>query len=113
MTLSPPFLDSAADSAIPVEPIRAADWPRWAETHAANLRELAAATDFRGQPGRILLVPSTDGRIERVLFGLGDKPTPMLFGALGAQLPAGDYRFALPLRDLSPTLAAVAWALGA
>jgi leucyl aminopeptidase len=112
VTDSLPFLEASTDHAIPIEPIRAADWARWTEGHAASLLNLAEAADFRGQAGRILLAPSTDGKIERVLFGLGDKPSPMLFGALGAQLPAGDYRIAQPLRELSPTLAAVAWALG-
>jgi leucyl aminopeptidase len=107
-----PLLDSSAEGAIPIESIRAADWPRWAEAHAAPLRTLAAAVDFRGQPGRLLLVPSTDGRLERVLFGLGDKPSPMLYGALGAQLPAGDYRLGNGAREFSATLIAVAWALG-
>lgn len=105
-------LVETADPAIPIESIRAADWPRWAEAHAATLRTLAEAVDFRGQAGRILLVPSTDGRLERVLFGLGDKPTPMLFGVPGGQLPAGDYRLASGARELNATLIAVAWALG-
>jgi leucyl aminopeptidase len=106
-----PLLDSSAEGAIPIESIRAADWPRWAESHAAPLRTLAAAVDFRGQPGRLLLAPSTDGRLERVLFGLGDRPSPMLYGVLGAQLPAGDYRLANGARDFNATLIAIAWAL--
>ncbi|HWA22761.1 MAG TPA: leucyl aminopeptidase family protein, partial [Caulobacterales bacterium] len=107
-----PLIETAPE-ATPIEAIRAADWPAWAEAHAASLRRLAGAVDFRGQPGRILLAPATDGRIERVLFGLGDKPSPLLFGSLGASLPAGDYRLASGARDFSPTLIAVAWALGA
>ncbi len=107
-----PLLDFAVDAA-QIEAIRASDWPAWAEAHASNLRVLAGAVDFRGQAGRILLAPATDGRVERVLFGLGDKPNPLLFGTLGANLPAGDYRLGGGARDISPTLIAIAWALGA
>jgi leucyl aminopeptidase len=112
MTDALPFIDSPTASAIPIEPIRAADWPRWAESHAASLRVLAEAHDFKAQAGRIVLAPSTDGHIERVLFGLGDKPTPLLFGALAAHLPTGDYRLATTPREWPATLIAVAWALG-
>src|SRR5262249_14593569 len=68
---------------------------------------------FRGQAARILLVPATDGSIERVLFGLGDKPTPLLIGALGAHLPSGDYALAPAAREFPGTLEAIAWAMGA
>ena len=84
MPLPPLFLDTPNDPATPIHPIRAADWSKWIDTRPATLRTLAAAHDFKGQAGRILLVPATDGSIERVLFGLGDKPTPLLIGLLGA-----------------------------
>ncbi|MGE3867711.1 MAG: leucyl aminopeptidase family protein, partial [Hyphomonadaceae bacterium] len=112
MTAEPPFARDVSEAPVTIEPIRAADWPRWRDGHAQTLATLAESVDFRGQPGRILLAPGTDGRIERVLFGLGDKPTPMLLGAAAAQLPAGGYRLAPTARDLPPTLALIAWALG-
>ncbi len=48
---------------------------------------MATAVDFRGQAGRILLAPATDGHVERVLFGLGDKPSPLLFGSWAPACP--------------------------
>jgi leucyl aminopeptidase len=106
-----PLLDRAG-AAVPVHAIRASEWEAFAAARADSLRKFAAAHDFRGQQGRILLVPATDGAIERVLFGLGDKPTPMLFGLLGQHLPAGDYTIAWAPREFDATLMATAWAMG-
>lgn len=110
MTDSPLIERSAG--AVPVHAVRMSEWESFAAARADSLRRLAAAHDFRGQQGRILLVPATDGSIERVLFGLGDKPTPMLIGLLGQNLPAGDYSIAWAPREFDATAMAVAWAMG-
>jgi leucyl aminopeptidase len=60
-----------------------------------------------------LLVPATDGSIERVLFGVGDKANAMAIGTLAQNLPAGDYRIAFAPREFAPTMIATAWGLGA
>jgi leucyl aminopeptidase len=108
-----PFLADHSAHAVPIHALKPADWPAWSEDRSEALRRLAAAHDFTGQAGRILMVPATDGAIERVLFGLGDKPTPMSIGALAAQLPSGDYRLAQAPREFGAGLAAIAWGLGA
>lgn len=108
-----PFLTGAGASAVPIYVIRSAEWAQWIERHSETLRRLAAAHDFQAQNGRILLAPATDGAIERVLFGVGDKAAAMAIGALAQQLPAGDYRLAFAPREFAPTLTAIAWGLGA
>jgi leucyl aminopeptidase len=108
-----PLIDAPAPSAIPVHALRTSEWESWSAARSDSLRKLAAAHDFRAQNGRILLVPATSGEIERVLFGVGEKATPMTFGTLGQNLPAGDYTLAWAPREFDPTLVAVAWALGA
>ena len=106
------FLEPGDDAATPIHLIRAADWQKWREARPESQRTLAAAHDFAGQRGRILLVPATDGSIERVLFGLGDKPNPLLIGLLASNLPSGGYALAADSREFPGTLAAVAWAMG-
>jgi len=108
-----PFLTGAGASAVPIYVIRSAEWAQWIERHSETLRRLAAAHDFQAQNGRILLAPATDGAIERVLFGVGDKAAAMAIGALAQHLPAGDYRLAFAPREFAPTLTAIAWGLGA
>ena len=108
-----PLLDSPVPAAIPIQALRTGEWEGWIATRADSLKKLAVANDFRAQNGRILLVPSTAGDIERVLFGVGDKATAMTFGLLGQHLPSADYAIAWAPRDLDATLIATAWALGA
>jgi leucyl aminopeptidase len=108
-----PFLTETAPNSVPIHVIRTAEWGQWIERHAETLRRLAAAHDFQAQNGRILLAPATDGSIERVLFGVGDKANAMAIGTLAQNLPAGDYRVAFAPREFAPTQIAIAWGLGA
>jgi leucyl aminopeptidase len=109
MTL--PFLTDDA-SAVPIHVLRTSEWRHWIERHSDTLQRLASAYDFQAQNGRILVVPATDGTIERVIFGVGDKANAMMTGALAQHLPAGDYKFAFCPRDFAPTQITVAWGLG-
>ncbi|MBL8548697.1 MAG: leucyl aminopeptidase family protein [Hyphomonadaceae bacterium] len=108
-----PFILSPSQSAAPIHALRAGEWAGWIETRSEAMKRLAAAYDFRAQAGKSLIVPGTDGSIERVLFGLGEKLDPMLFGALSMQLPAGEYDLAAAPREISRTLIATAWGMGA
>jgi leucyl aminopeptidase len=108
-----PFLTDTATATVPIFAMHSGEWRDWIERHAENLRRLAAAHDFQAQNGRILLVPATDGSIERVLFGIGDKANVMAMGALAQHLPSGDYRIAAAPRAFSATSVAIAWGLGA
>lgn len=107
-----PFAAAEA-SAIPIHVLRTGSWRHWSETHSETLRRMAAAYDFRAQNGRMLVVPATDGTIERVLFGVADNANAMMIGALAQHLPAGDYKFAFGPREFAPTQVAIAWGLGA
>ena len=113
MTETLPFLNGGDASTTPIHAIRTGEWSQWVERHSEMLRRLAAAHDFAAQNGRILLVPATDGSIERVLFGVGDKATALATGALAQHLPAGDYRIASAPREFAATSVAIAWGLGA
>jgi len=110
--MSLPFLDKDA-SAVPIHALRSSEWRTWIERHSDTLQRMAAAHDFQAQNGRILLVPATDGAIERVLFGVGDKANAMAIGALAQHLPGGDYRIVFAPREFTPTNIAIAWGLGA
>ncbi|MBL8545864.1 MAG: leucyl aminopeptidase family protein [Hyphomonadaceae bacterium] len=108
-----PFLTSSDAPAVPIHVVRTGEWSQWIERHSETLRRMAAAHDFQAQNGRILLVPATDGAIERVLFGAGDKANVNVIGALAQHLPAGDYRIAFAPREFNGAGAAIAWGLGA
>jgi leucyl aminopeptidase len=108
-----PFLADPAAPAVPIHVLRAGEWSHWIERHSETLRRLAAAHDFQAQNGRILLVPATDGSIERVVFGAGDKAGATIVGALAQHLPSGDYRIAFAPKEFAPAAMAIAWGLGA
>jgi leucyl aminopeptidase len=76
-----------------------------------------AAQNFSGSAKRIVLVPSPEGKVSAVAFGIGNGqqgepsgPSELLAGLLSAGLPAGTYRIATDVSQ--PDLAALAWALG-
>jgi len=106
-----PFL-AETDAGVPIHVLRTGEWRHWIERHSDTLQRLAGAYDFQAQNGRILVVPATDGTIERVLFGVGDKANAMMIGALAQNLPAGDYKFVFSPREFTPTQVAIAWGLG-
>jgi leucyl aminopeptidase len=84
---------------------------------ASQLRWIEAS-GFKGNAKQQALLPGPDGGIAGVLLGMGDwaagepsGPSELLLGQLAQTLPAGSYRLQQAPRD--PTLAAVAWGLGA
>lgn len=111
--MSLPYLADTAAPAIPIHILRSSEWSHWIERHSETLRRFAAAHDFQAQNARILVVPATDGAIERVVFGAGDKASAQVVGALAQHLPAGDYRIAFAPKEFAPTAMAIAWGLGA
>jgi leucyl aminopeptidase len=87
MTAAADVLIAASAAALPVRPARGAD----ARDGAAAA--WAAAHDFTGKPGQVLIVPGPDGAPDHVLLGVGDTAVdPMAGRALAAKLPAGVWR---------------------
>jgi leucyl aminopeptidase len=74
----------------------------------------AEAGGFAGKAGELALVPDEKGKLEGVLFGLGDPDgagaDPFIWGKLPGLLPDGLYRLE-PVPE-NPGLAALAWVLG-
>ncbi|MET0721788.1 MAG: leucyl aminopeptidase family protein [Tardiphaga sp.] len=109
-----PFETVPAD-AIPIIFATKATWEGIAKDLPEHARQFAAANDFTAKPGKCLTLPSPDGRIAQVVFGLEDETGKSrdLFrpGALPGLLPPGVYRFANAPHDVR--LATLAFALGA
>ena len=107
MTLS--IVDPSA-VAIPVYPVDATTWPKVRPRLSPRASEFAHANDFTPAAGRCLLLPGPDGKIEAVVFGLGQSPDPFLAGKLATALPPGVYSFEKGFAD--EQLAALAFLLG-
>jgi leucyl aminopeptidase len=101
-------------STIPVTFVNAASWRELRDGLDSRTRAFADACRFEPSPGRHLLLPSAEGALAGVLFGLEatEDPNKDLFrpAALCGLLPPGAYRFANAAHD--SRLAALAFALG-
>jgi leucyl aminopeptidase len=104
--------------AIPIHPIAPRDWPAFADGAAPAVRAAATLASFAAKAGELVLVPTPEGVVERVLFGLGERdPSALSWRGLSARLAAGDYQIAFPesATGTPPARAddiALAWAVG-
>src|SRR6185437_8967403 len=108
------FETAPAAPAIPITFVTKATWDAIRDGLAPPSRQFALAHDFTAKPGKCLILPSADGLIAQVLFGLEDADArsrdPFRPGALPGLLPRGTYRFANAPHDTR--LATLAFALG-
>jgi leucyl aminopeptidase len=109
-----PFETAPGTAAIPITFATKTTWSAIARELPEQARQFAAANDFTAKPGKCLTLPSPDGQIAQVVFGLEEETARSrdLFrpGALPGLLPPGVYRFANAPHDTR--LAALAFALG-
>jgi leucyl aminopeptidase len=108
------FETAAAASAIPVTFATKATWDAICADLPAEARQFALAHGFAAKPGACLALPSADGHIAQVIFGLEEETSkfrdPFRPGQLPSLLPQGVYRFANAPHDTR--LAVLAFALG-
>jgi leucyl aminopeptidase len=112
--MHPAFQESAAAAAIPITFATKSNWEAVRATLPAAAERFATANTFTAKPGQYLALPSDDGSLAHVLFGIEDEAREWrdLFrpGQLPGLLPTGTYRFANAPHDAR--LAALAFALG-
>jgi leucyl aminopeptidase len=106
------ILEASDTPAVPVYALTVGEMPTALKAGPASLAPFAALSDFKAKAGQLLVVPDAQGAAERVLFGLGDNPSPMSFRALAGKLPAGTYRVAQAPDGLDMSQIALAFALG-
>ena len=94
--------------------INSADWDRYAKSLSDAQRVFAGERKFTAKAGQRVRLPEADGRVKRVLLGLGenDPMSEMRVGSLGESLPPGFYRFGHVPSDFDLRLAAIGWGLG-
>jgi leucyl aminopeptidase len=112
--MPPEFETAPAAAAVPITFATRTTWDAVSAGLPAQARQFALANGFTAKPGKCLMLPSPEGQIAQVIFGLDDEGSKSrdLFraGALPGLLPAGVYRFANAPHDTR--LAALAFALG-
>ena len=112
--MNSPFETAPAASAIPIYFVTKSNWVGISKELPPQAQQFAKANDFAAKSGKCLTLPSPDGQIAQVLFGLEEETSRSrdLFrpGALPGLLPPGVYRFANAPHDTR--LATLAFALG-
>ena len=87
----------------------------WLETAPERERNWARSTGFTAETGKPVLVPGENGRLGRVLAGLGAGPdaaaTMWALAGLADALPEGSYRLDPVPEGAEPTRLALGWAL--
>ncbi len=104
------IVDRAA-IAVPVTPLRPGQLATWLKAQAAHTQRWVKTLDFQAKPGGHCLLPDSDGKIARVLFGIDDGADRWSAAALPAALPPGTYQLDTD-SDIDPTLFAFGWAAG-
>ncbi|MBI1338854.1 leucyl aminopeptidase family protein [bacterium] len=72
-----------------------------------------AASGFKGEPGRVLIVPDASGGVALAIAGAGDGEDPFVCAPLPSALPGGAYRLDVSPPRLTEPLCAIAWSDGA
>ncbi len=112
--MTSPFAAPPAAPAIPITFVTKSSWEADRAALSPQAARFALANGFAAKPGTCLILPTADGQIAQVLFGLEDEDAKSrdLFrpGSLPGLLPPGVYRFANAPHDAR--LAALAFALG-
>jgi leucyl aminopeptidase len=100
------------DDAVPITPVAAEELEARLAVFGDSARRWAAATGFAAKPGTTLLLPAADGKLARVLIGIGGEAGPWALGGLPESLPEGTYRLDGAVAGATPTDLALGWALG-
>ena len=109
------FETAPATPAIPITFATKATWETISAGLPAPARQFAQANGFTAKPGACLTLPSANGKLAQVVFGLENETSkfrdPFRPGQLPGLLPSGVYHFA----NIAPheaRLATLAFALG-
>ncbi len=112
--MTSPFAAAPATPAIPVTFATKSNWDAIRAALPPQAAQFAIANGFAAKPGACLVLPTPEGHIAQVLFGLEEEDARSrdLFrpGSLPGLLPPGVYRFANAPHDAR--LATLAFALG-
>jgi leucyl aminopeptidase len=111
-----PTLRSAEDGTVtPIHCLHESELAAFVEARPSFVKGFVGLEDFKAKAGQVLILPTPQGSVDRVLLGLGDrgKADAMLFRALPGRLPAGDYRLAGVPEGFAADQIALAFALGA
>ncbi|MFP6796333.1 MAG: leucyl aminopeptidase family protein [Pseudomonadales bacterium] len=96
------------NDAIPIELVSSETLESWRSAQNENTLAWMVRTQFEGKANQHFFVPTTNGQPERVIAGIGERPSINSIGDLPVILPAGQYRL-----DDAAKAVILGWGLGA
>jgi leucyl aminopeptidase len=108
-----PSLLTRSSAATPIDLLAQANLGAWLEREPPAVRQLVATLGFRGEAGRVVIIPDEAGRMARVLAGAGDARDGLILAGASAALPPGDYRLGAVPPSLPLATLALGWTDGA
>ncbi len=107
------FARAGESPSIPIWPVAKAGLEAWLAAQPANIAAWARANDFKAQTGRILKIPSADGGVAAIAFGIGESGEGLAWRALPDGVGEGLYHIEGHQDAGAAHQAALGWALGA
>jgi leucyl aminopeptidase len=111
----PLSLTDPTPGAVPITTLTKDGIEAWLEAASAQERNWVQGLGFTAEAGKFVLVPSSQGGLDRVLVGLGDRAeepaTMWALAGLPDALPEGSYRLERVPGGADPTGLALGWAL--
>lgn len=102
-----------SSAAIPLDLVTAAGLSDWLGAQEDRVRRLAEAVGFKGEAGKVLVVPGPDGGIATAVAGVGEGKDGFVLASLPGALPPGDYALTNVPGGLDAETLALGWADGA
>ncbi len=106
------FTTKADAPSIAIDLVAADRFGDWLEGQTPQTAGWVEAHDFKGQAGRLVMIPGDGGVVERVVYGLGSNDDRMVTADLPFLLRPGTYFVARALPDQAAFDVMLAWALG-
>ena len=98
---------------IPIVAVTRAEFDPWLKEQSAPVRTWIGANQFEGKAGQHVLLAGSDGAIEAVVCGVGDRREVFSIAHLVTHLSAGRYRLEADWDDPNTSLMALGFRLGA
>jgi leucyl aminopeptidase len=104
-----------SEGAVPIAALTKAEFPGWLERAPERDRNWLTAIGFSAEAGKHVLVPAENGKLDRVLVGLGDgagdERRMWVLAGLPTALPEASYRLEAVPVGANSTHLALGWAL--
>jgi leucyl aminopeptidase len=99
---------SSPDSTIPIISLTEKSFSAWLEFQSVFTKNWIKTQNFTAKPNTICQVPTSDGKLDKVLVGQRDENDVFILGNLSTALPKENYSL-----EIFHPLSALAWGMGA